>query len=60
MGLEALNGRPTVLEVLLVLGIAGSENAILYFLLAAIIGFAFHLVARMRRPHTESPSILGR
>ena len=60
LGLGALQGKPTTLETLMVLTILALENAILYFLLATIVGLAFHLIAKVSKPKTESLSIFGR
>jgi len=60
LGLEALQGKPTTLEILMVLTILALENAILYFLLAAIVGLGLRLVTKMSKPKTESVSILER
>jgi hypothetical protein len=59
IGLMALQGEPTALDILVVLGITAIGNAMLYFGLAAIVGVTFHLLARVRGPRNRSLSIFG-
>ena len=60
LGLVAFDGKPRLPVVLMLLVVAGLQNAIVYFLLAGIVAIAFHVVGRARRKHTESPPILDR